>query len=416
MNLRVINALFLAAAFAAPVNAQNLAMTMPATASDPISTPAVPVTATNYQLSPADVIRINVLNFPDLSVPQTMVSPDGTVSLPLVQAVTVTGMTTTQASEMLTKKFRRYLVKPAVSVALVQKHEQLIVFSGFLNKPGSLAYRPGLHLVDALAEAGGAIPERSNPADATVTHVDGSKQTFDLTYPQTKKGTATDIELAPGDVVYIPEQLEKVSITGEVKQPGSLTYNDHLTVLEAITASGGYLSDTADLRAATLTHNGEKKPIDLYAMLKNGDMSANANLGPGDTIDIPKIHNRVYIFGDVAHPGYYLFEPGDRVTDALSGAGGPTPRADLGKVNVIQTHNGIVDVAKVQKDNGTSEMRRVCLNDFLLKGDIKGNPLISPGDALYIPDKKYTLSVGDVLGAVNAAGSLAYTKRLIENR
>ena len=487
MKPLVIPSLLLAFTLAGTASAQ--AQIIPLTPSAP-AVSSVPIAlAPDYQIAPGDVLSVNVLNWPTDSAPQAMVAPDGTVSLNHINQVNVAGLTTPQATALLTKKWKKYFVNPVVTVALLQKHQQLVVFSGFLNHPGSLDYRPGLHLLDALAEAGGAMTT-ADSASAVVTHADGTKQTLDLTHPETKHGTPADLVLDPGDVVYLPEQLGKVSVVGQVKQPGSLPWNDHLTVLEAITDSGGIIDMyRADLKGAKLTHDGQDRPIDLDAMLNHGDLTGNVNLAPGDRLSIPEqlsrvsvvgqvkqpgslpyndhltvleaitdtggiidmeradlkgaklmrngqersidldamlnhgimtdnvilapgdrltipeSNNRVYVFGDVQRPGYYYYKENDRVQDALSTAL-VAPDADTGKINVIH----------VNQTKTEARMVRVNLNEFQQQGRIEGNPLIQPGDSLYIPKQRTPFRLSDIFTPLNAIGSISYTTRLLENK
>ena len=370
----------------------------------------VPAPPPGYQIAAGDVLTVNVVDFPTDSVPQTVVAPDGTVSLPLVGEVSVAGRSVGQTTALLTTKYKRYIVNPSVTVSLFQKHPETIVFSGSVMRPGVLDYRPGLHLLEALAEsggvvtpanvasAGGAAAPLADPTHVVVTHEDGTKQTLDLSDPQTEAGTVTDITLTPGDVVYVPQQTGKVSVVGEVKEPLVLPYRPNLTILEAISDCGSFNPDTADLVNAHLTHDGKDMPINLDPLLRHGDTANNITLSPGDQVVIPELKNRTFVFGDVTHPSFYLYKPGDRILDALSGAGGPLPQADLGKINIIHT----------DKVHQTSQMVRVNLNEFLLKGNISGNPFIQPGDSLYIPDKKHPFSMDQVLGALSGFSSAAY--------
>jgi competence protein ComEA len=45
---------------------------------------------------------------------------------------------------------------------------------------------------------------------------------------------------------------------------------------------------------------------------------------------------KVYVTGEVAHPGVYSFRAGERVEDALKAAGGATADADLTRLNLAQ--------------------------------------------------------------------------------
>lgn len=375
----------------------------------------------NYKIAAGDVVGINVADFPTLSA-QSTVAPDGSISLPLLHQVTLTGLTLDQTTALLTRRFKKFVISPIVTVSLLQKHPQFVVFSGEVGRPGMLEYRPGMHLVEALAEAGGLVitgnpatgsltPVGSqttiaDPSHVSIAHEDGTKETLNVTtHPENLSGTPTDILLASGDVITVPQQLGKVNVTGQIRQPGVIPYRDNMSLFDAISDAGGYNADTADLPNSTLTHDGKTTLINLEPMLLHGDMTANVALAPGDQVSIGE-KVRTFVLGDVNRNGYYLYRPGDRVLDAISAVGGYTQQADLSKINVIHTD-------PVRR---TSQMVRVDLNSYLLRNDPSGNPLIQPGDKLYIPDKKHTLSFGDFIGGIGGVSSLAYTGRALQGR
>ena len=392
MNPKILPLILLAALAAAPSGAQ----VMPAAASAAAS--ATP----GYQIAPGDVIGVSVVNFPNLTTSQAMVTPDGTISLPLLDQVSVTGLTQEQVTRLLVRKWRKYVINPSVTVSLVQKHAQTVVLNGYLTRTGVLDYKPGLHLLDALAQMGGALPA-ADATRAVLTHPDGTKVPLDLSHPETKAGTEVDVVLQPGDILYMPQQEGKVSVTGDgIKQPGSMYYKENLTLLDAISASGGVNPDTADLPAATLTRNGADKKIDLQALLKAGDPKADVLLASGDIINIPELHNRTYVFGDVSRQGYYYYKLGDRILDALNSAG-VAPDADTGKINVIHTN----------KDKTFSQMVRVNADEFLLHGRIIGNPAVQPGDSLYIPRKHEQFNGNTILQVLGGVGAVANTSALL---
>jgi len=413
---QIVSVALLASLAALPALAQTGVPPAPAA---PLS--SGPAVTPNYVIAPGDVLSVNVADWPGNSTPQTTVAPDGTISMPLVGQVPVAGQTVTQTTALLTRKWKKFIIDPSVTVALVQKHPQFVVFSGSVSRPGGLEYRPGLRLVEALAEVGGFIISGSpaagstttvglqttvaDPSHVTVTHENETQQVLDLTHLQTLAGTPADILLEPGDSVYVPAQLGKINVVGQVKDPGVIPYRDNMSLFDAVSDAGGYNADTADLPNATLIHNGKSSPINLEPMLLHGDMAANVALAPGDQISIPE-KIRTYVTGDVGRSGYYLYRPGDRVLDAISAVGGYTQQADLSKINVLHT----------DKTHNTSQMVRVNLNSYLLRNDPLGNPLIQPGDALYIPDKKHTLSLGDVFGALGGVGSAAYGTRVLQGK
>lgn len=376
--------------------------------------------APTYKIGAGDVLSVNVADFPTLST-QSTVAPDGTISMALLHQVSVTGLTVDQTTALVTTRYKKYVIDPIVTVSLLSKHPQFVVFSGEVNRPGPLDCRPGMHLIEALAEVGGLVLNGNpatgsatsvgsgatvaDPSHVSIAHEDGTKETLNLTsHPENLAGTPTDIVLVPGDVITVPQQLGKINVTGQVRQPGVIPYRENMTVFDAV-SDAGYNADSADLPNAVLTHNGKSTPINLEPMLLHGDMTANVALSPGDQISIPE-KIRTFVMGDVNRPGYYLYRPGDRVMDAVSAVSGPTGQADLSKINVIHT----------DRVRHVSQLVRVNLNSYLLRNDPAGNPLIQPGDALYIPDKKHTISFSDIIGTLSGAGSAVYGARALSGR
>lgn len=403
MKLQMIPLVLLAGLAAGPSGAQVTPESPVTPASPTAVSPARPVVVSpDYKIAEGDVLGVNVVNFPNLSTPQTMVTPGGNISVPLLDQVPVVGMTQDQVKRLLTARWRKYVINPAVNVFLTQKHAQVIRLSGSLNHTGSIDYTPDLHVLQALAQMGGALPS-ADATKAVLQHTDGTQQVLDLSNPETKAGTDVDVLLQPGDVLIIPDQKGKVSVTGDgIKQPGSIYFKENLTLLDAINASGGILSDTADLPGATLTRNGSDTKIDLQALLRGGNPKADIMLQPGDHVNVPELHNRTYVTGDVSHQGWYYYKPGDTIRDALSSAG-LQPDSDTGKINLIRNN----------KDKTEALMVHVNFDDFQLRGKTSGNPPVQPGDSLYIPKKHEQFNANSLLQTLTGVGALANTTYLL---
>jgi len=100
-----------------------------------------------------------------------------------------------------------------------------------------------------------------------------------------------------------------------------------LRITDLVTRSGG-LTEKADQREAVLTNReGLARPIDLYALYHNGDMSQNVLLREGDVLNVPeKRYNKVFVLGEVMEPQSLLLPYGDySLSEALSDAGGLDP-------------------------------------------------------------------------------------------
>ncbi len=90
---------------------------------------------------------------------------------------------------------------------------------------------------------------------------------------------------------FVGPYSQQVRVVGEAAKPQSLAYRDRMTVLDAMIAVGGLTPLAAGDRASLVrTVNGKQTSYGLRLddLIKDGDMSANAPLAPGDVIIIPQ--------------------------------------------------------------------------------------------------------------------------------
>lgn len=363
------------------------------------------VTPAPYQLAAEDTISVNVINFSNLSLSSVVVPPDGKITVPLLEPISVVGKTTDELAAVLTEKWKKFVINPSVTVSLVAKRKENVLFYGFITRVGTVEYKSTLRMIEALAQVGGALAI-GDLSKVTVTHKNGEKQVLDLSKPETRGGTEADILLQSGDVIYVPERRVQISVLGEVNKPGSFDYKDDMTVLDAIASSGGVRMETADFFGATLVHNGVESKLDLDALMKKGDLTQNIKLVAGDRIVVPEFKNRTYTFGAVGKAGYYPFKPGDRVLDALNASGGPIRDANIAQINVI----------RVDKEKNAAVVQTVDIEKALKKGDMKGNIALMPGDVIYIPDKKHKFGTDDVFRAFGAITGISNLTRIFGGR
>jgi len=78
------------------------------------------VGASEYALSPNDQLEINIIGQPDLTTKQ-VVTPDGTISLPVIGRIKVAGLTLSQLDEYLSSEFAKYIKKPKIIVYLTTR-------------------------------------------------------------------------------------------------------------------------------------------------------------------------------------------------------------------------------------------------------------------------------------------------------
>jgi len=89
---------------------------------------------------------------------------------------------------------------------------------------------------------------------------------------------------------FVGPTSEQVRVIGEAARPQALAYRRDMTVLDVMIAAGG-LTDFADGNAARIfrvSEGGKLYSVRLRDLLKRGDITANADMRPGDILIIPQ--------------------------------------------------------------------------------------------------------------------------------
>jgi protein involved in polysaccharide export with SLBB domain len=156
---------------------------------------AVPVHAadlSSYEFAPGDQVRIVTLEHKDLSV-ETAVADDGTIEMPLIGTIKVTGLTVSRLRDVVAQALDRdFIVDPKVNVEIL-KYRPFYVL-GEVKSPGGFEYHAGMDVRKAVALAGGYTRRASQDSIEITRPVLGKKRSF----PGRK-----DTRVLPGDVIEI---------------------------------------------------------------------------------------------------------------------------------------------------------------------------------------------------------------------
>ena len=90
---------------------------------------------------------------------------------------------------------------------------------------------------------------------------------------------------------FIGNYTEQVRVVGQATNPQAIPYRAKMTLLDAMISVGGLAEFAAGNRATLVRRvGGEQKQYRLRIadLIKDGDISANADLLPGDVIIIPE--------------------------------------------------------------------------------------------------------------------------------
>lgn len=84
---------------------------------------------------------------------------------------------------------------------------------------------------------------------------------------------------------------QQIRVIGEAAHPQALAYREHMTVLDVMIAVGGLTEFAAGNRATVVRQvNGQREQfgVRLADLVKDGDISANVVMQPGDILIIPE--------------------------------------------------------------------------------------------------------------------------------
>lgn len=90
---------------------------------------------------------------------------------------------------------------------------------------------------------------------------------------------------------FVGTYREQIRVVGEASQPRALLYRDSMTLLDVLVETGG-VTDFADGNDATLIRlvDGKQEQFRLRIddLIRDGDISANVDMRPGDIIIVPE--------------------------------------------------------------------------------------------------------------------------------
>lgn len=90
---------------------------------------------------------------------------------------------------------------------------------------------------------------------------------------------------------FVGRYTEQVRVVGQAAQPQSIPYREGMTLLDVIIAVGG-LTEFAAGNKATIVRNVNGKTtqyrVRLDDLIRDGDISANSRMMPGDVLIIPE--------------------------------------------------------------------------------------------------------------------------------
>ncbi|MBN1213614.1 MAG: SLBB domain-containing protein [candidate division Zixibacteria bacterium] len=239
--------------------------------------------------------------------------------------------------------------------------------------------------------------------------------------------------------IYSIEDVDwdkRISIEGEVKNPGQFKYYDRMSAFDLIFLAGSYTRSASLLRGELARIDANGKTNLLYVNLDEESLRQTF-LREDDRLYIRQIpewsmHRTVTIEGEVLYPGEYMLSGREETLYGLihrSGGftGNAFPNGLILQRNSIGKNLQRLQVPKLLEksspvvEDSLGNLRREMVYDYELQSvnrvvidmDIimasrgeEGNIVLAPGDYIYVPSIPSGISV---LGAVGSSGTIKYS-------
>ncbi|MHB9036800.1 MAG: SLBB domain-containing protein [Armatimonadota bacterium] len=333
--------------------------------------------ADGSKLAVGDVIDVSVDGEKQFSK-SYQINGAGCAVLPMVDAVKIEGLNTSDASAEITKALKSVLVNPQVTVSFIERARMQVFVVGQVNKPGLVEIGVGDRVLQALAQAG-----YNDTADLSHVNIRRGDEIIDLDLTKYLSGEdlTANKGLQSGDTVVVSrvDMIGTVTALGQVNKSGSIPLKRNMTFREAMGLIGG-ITVEADPEKITVKREGVAEPILIkYDEAMAGDPTADVALQPGDTIYVPEIEVSYFtVLGGVNRPGQYPLNGKLTVSEAVGLAGGAA--INVGDMREVKIMHASGPEGKVG-DTATVDLTKV------IRGTAD-EPLVKRGDLIYVKEHK----------------------------
>lgn len=158
-----------------------------------------------YRVQPGDVLQLSVWREPDMQL-ETVVRPDGGISVPLVGEVSTKGKTVDELRNELTQRLARFMPDMAVNVSVKQLLGNKVYVIGKVNRPGEFVLNTDIDVMQALSMAAGTAKFADVKDIKILRRYLTEQQVFNFDYREVEAGKNLDqnIVLHSGDIVVVP--------------------------------------------------------------------------------------------------------------------------------------------------------------------------------------------------------------------
>ncbi len=241
-------------------------------------------------IGPGDQLLISVADLDEVNNRTVRIAQDGTLDLPLIGVLPVSGMNVNALRNLLAARFAKYVATPQVTVQLVSSENRTVSVIGEVNTPNTQELTGPLTLLAAISKAGGIRPDAGPqlvitreahwgalPLQGAGPSQNGaySRATLNLDDLLAEKTPENNILLRPGDIITVPKG-RLVYVVGDVKRSGGfpLRSSGSISLIEALALAEGLAPNAKSGNAKILRpvpgDKSEKRqeiPVDIGQVL-----------------------------------------------------------------------------------------------------------------------------------------------------
>ena len=388
----------------------------------------VPNVDDSYTLDFGDVLKIQLIGQND-SIDSYQLARDGSINMPDIGKIFLSGLSLKNASEMIVAKIKQTYIGVEAYISLENIRDVSILVSGNAYNPGIYTLNGSSNMLHALHAAGG-ISEYGSYRNVQLIRDNNIIETIDIYDILLKGELGSSTRLRSGDMIFVDQRANVVQLEGAFKRPTFYELTDNENLSNVISFANGLTID-ADLSNIFLYRllDGEVRDISItnisqFETIKSRDL---------DRLFIRKHSFRnVKISGAVLRPGSYKMVEGENIFDLIERAGGYTLNAfpegaiylneeakDINKSASEKLYNNFIDglLNIIQQSGGETDITSLVTIASDLKEtepigriiiDLKDSStlnLLRDKDEIFIPEKNNNIFI---FGEVFNEGSLIY--------
>jgi polysaccharide export outer membrane protein len=170
--------------------------------------PAVPgaiMPPAGYVIGPDDVLSIVFWREKELSA-DVVVRPDGMISLPLLDEISVVGLTPAELREKVMAEAGKLVEDANATVVVKQINSRRVFITGTVTKPGAYQLTGPMTVVQLIALAGGLLEFAEGTKIKIMRTEKAAPVALSFNYKRFAEGKNLEqnIQLKPGDTVIVP--------------------------------------------------------------------------------------------------------------------------------------------------------------------------------------------------------------------